>query len=136
MQQHVKVLAVLNIIYGGLGLLIGLFVFAVLGGIAGVVSTVDPSVDAEVAAPILGLIGAFVLCVLAIVSAPSIIAGAGLLYFKPWARILTIVLSAVHLLSIPFGTALGVYGLWVLLHGQTEPLFRGTMPPVPSRPYA
>jgi hypothetical protein len=30
----------------------------------------------------------------------------------------------VHLFSIPFGTALGIYGLWVLLRRETEPLFR------------
>jgi len=62
------------------------------------------------------------------ISAPSLIAGVGLLYFKPWARALTIILSVIHLFSVPIGTALGVYGLWVLLQRETEPLFRQATP--------
>ena len=53
--------------------------------------------------------------------------------FTPWARILTIVLSALNLINIPFGTALGVYGLWVLLNKDTERLFDGT-PVITSAP--
>ena len=33
------------------------------------------------------------------------------------------VLSAIHLINIPFGTALGVYGLWALTNPETEQLF-------------
>jgi hypothetical protein len=47
----------------------------------------------------------------------------GLLKFQPWARVLTIVLCAINLLNVPFGTALGIYGLWVLLNSETEQLF-------------
>ena len=54
---------------------------------------------------------------------PGFVAGVGLLGFKPWARVLTIILSAIELLNVPFGTALGVYGLWILLSRETEPLF-------------
>ena len=138
MQQHVRILAYLNIIYGSFGILIGMLVFAVLGGVAGFIGQIDPSVDAQTVAPILVMVGTLVIVVLLIVSAPSIIAGIGLLSFKPWARILTIVLSAIHLLSIPFGTALGIYGLWVMLSPPTEALFRQLPPPppVPTRPYA
>jgi hypothetical protein len=38
--------------------------------------------------------------------------------------VVTIILSVIHLFSVPFGTALGVCGLWVLLQPETEPLFR------------
>ena len=34
---------------------------------------------------------------------------------EPSARILAIVLSALHLFNFPFGTIAGVYGLYVLL---------------------
>jgi hypothetical protein len=49
--------------------------------------------------------------------------GWGLLKFKPWARILGIVLCAINLINIPFGTILGAYGLWVLLNKDTERIF-------------
>ena len=57
---------------------------------------------------------------------PSLITGYGLLYFKPWARIVGIVLSAVSLINFPIGTAVGIYGLWVLLNKETERLFDTT----------
>jgi hypothetical protein len=138
MQQHVKILGILNIVYGGLGVIIGLFVFALLGGIAQFITAIEPTADPETLIPVMSLVGAFVMGLLFLLSAPSVIAGIGLLYYKPWARILTIVLSALHLLSIPFGTALGIYGLWVMLNAQTEVLFRGGFPPPPlaNRPYA
>jgi hypothetical protein len=39
----------------------------------------------------------------------------GLFERRPWARILGIVLGLLALIRIPFGTALGIYTLWVLL---------------------
>jgi hypothetical protein len=137
MQQHVRILAILNIIYGAFGILIGLIAFVFLGGMAGFFATMVPDVDTETLVPILQLVGVFVLVLLVALSIPSIIAGWGLLNYRPWARILTIVLCALHLLSFPFGTALGVYGLWVLLQTQTEALFlpQPPGPPLPSRPY-
>ena len=38
----------------------------------------------------------------------------GLYARQPWARVLGIVLSCFALIRIPFGTALGIYTLWVL----------------------
>jgi hypothetical protein len=138
MEQHVKILAVLNIIYGGLLVIAAVFVFLVMGGIAGFITASDTTGEAVAAAPIVGMVGVGIAIFFLVLSAPSIIAGLGLLKFRPWARILTIILSALHLLSIPFGTALGIYGLWVLLHPQTEAMFRGAAypaypPPPPAR---
>ena len=47
-------------------------------------------------------------------SAPAIIGGIGLLKFRPWSRLLMIIVSSLHL-PLPFRTALGIYGLWVFL---------------------
>ncbi len=54
----------------------------------------------------------------------GIIAGWGLLQREPWARLLTLVLGFISLLSIPFGTALGIYTIWVLLSPQAEQEYR------------
>jgi hypothetical protein len=43
------------------------------------------------------------------------LAGWGLLQRESWARMLSIVLALLALLNIPFGTAVGIYTLWVLL---------------------
>ena len=75
------------------------------------------------AIPILGIIGGALALIALTLSIPGIVAGFGLLKRKPWARILTIVLSVLNLINIPFGTALGIYGLWVLFSQETAQLF-------------
>lgn len=122
METHVKVVAWIYLVLGALGLATGLLVWGVLGGIGGLVeATGDP--DAEVVGPVMGWIGALVFWVIAIMSLPSVAAGWGLLQKQEWARILAIILSALNLLGFPFGTAIGVYGLWVLLNKETAPMF-------------
>jgi hypothetical protein len=130
MFTHVKVIAVIHLILGGLGILAALGMLALFGGIAGLVGASERSGDAAVAIPILGGIGIILFIIILALSVPGVIAGAGLLKLQPWARILTIILSAIHLLNIPFGTALGIYGLWALTKPETVDLFaRGQVQP-------
>ena len=123
MQQHVKVLAILHIVLGGLGVLAALIVMAVFGGLAGLAHLSDGD-GGIVGGTVLGLIGAGVTIIVLLISLPGLIAGVGLLTFQPWARILAIVISAIELPAFPFHTALGVYGLWVLLSNEGTALFR------------
>jgi hypothetical protein len=123
MEQHVKILGVLHIVFGSLGIMLALGMLALFGGIAGIIGASDYSGDAHISIPIVGGIAALVFFVLLVLSLPSLIAGVGLLQFRPWARILTIVLSVLELIHVPFGTALGIYGLWVLLSQGSERLF-------------
>ena len=126
MESHVRTLAILHIIFSALGLVAALVIFLVFGGIAGLVAGAGGADDARVAIPVLGAIGSFLFFLLLALSLPGLVAGIGLLKFRPWARILTIVLSVFDLFHVPLGTALGVYGLWVLLSPETERLFRRT----------
>ncbi|MFZ0200497.1 MAG: zinc ribbon domain-containing protein [Candidatus Sulfotelmatobacter sp.] len=48
------------------------------------------------------------------------LAGWGLLQREPWARVVALVLGFISLFNIPFGTAVGVYTLWVLLPAQSQ----------------
>ena len=124
MESHVKVLGILHLVFGGLGILVALAVLLLFGGLAGLLATVTNLGDSRVAVPILSGFAAFLFFVLMALSLPGVIAGIGLLQFRPWARILAIVLSVFDLIHVPFGTVLGVYGLWVLLSQGTESLFQ------------
>jgi len=124
MTDHVRILGILHVVYGMFGVLAGVIVLVIFGGLAGLVSVADRSGDARIAVPILGGIGAFVFILLLALSLPGIVAGFGLLQLQPWARMLTIILSALELMSVPLGTVLGIYGLWVLLSPGGEQLFR------------
>jgi hypothetical protein len=130
MDTHVKVLGVLHIVLGAFGLVGALILMIIFGGAAGIVgASGDP--DAELALPIIGLTGLALVLVIGALSLPGIIVGIGLLKFRPWARIFGIVLSIFDLIWIPFGTVVGVYGLWVLFSRDTERLFdRSLMPPL------
>lgn len=132
MATHVKALGILHIVFGCLGILLGLLALVFFGGLATLVGLKEGSPDAFVGMSVLGLIGVAGFLVLLLLSLPGLIAGLGLMAFKPWARILTIVLSAIELLNVPFGTALGLYGFWVLLHPETEVLF-GLRPAATAR---
>lgn len=57
-------------------------------------------------------------------AAIGLVVGWGLLERQPWARTLAIVLGVIGLFEPPFGTALGVYTLWVLLPAQAEEEYR------------
>jgi hypothetical protein len=116
MENHVRALGLIYLIYHAIALIIGALVFFLLSGI-GILSG-----DLE-AAGILGVIGIGILVIMAVLATPGIIAGFGLLARKNWARILAMILGGLHLLEVPIGTALGVYTLWVLTHEDVTPLF-------------
>lgn len=124
MQQHVKILGWLHIAFGILGIMIGLLGLLALGGLAGVIAITDQSESKMTGMAIMAFIGVAILIISLVVSVPGLIAGMGLLGFRSWARILAIVISALDLIHVPFGTALGIYGLWVLLSPEGEALFR------------
>jgi hypothetical protein len=134
MQQHVRVLGILHIVFGALGLLALFVVLAVFGGVMGFLGLQTADRDAVMAIPILGFVAVIVGAVIFFTSIPGIIAGIGLLRYQPWARILTIVLSALGLFNIPFGTALGIYGLWVLLSDEGTRLFERRAVATPAGP--
>jgi hypothetical protein len=122
METHLKVLGGLQIAFGVFGLLLAILLVFVFGGAAGIVgASGDP--NASIAVPIIGLTGMALVGFLALTSLPSVIVGIGLLKRRPWARIAGIVLSIVALVMVPFGTVIGVYGLWVLFSTDTERLF-------------
>ena len=124
MEQHIKMLGVLNIVWGAMGALGGLVVLLVFGSAFGIVGTaISHGPEAAIALPLIGLVGGAIAFFLLLLSVPSIVTGVGLLKLRSWSRILAIVVSALHLLSVPFGTALGIYGLWVLLSPESLRFF-------------
>lgn len=126
METHVKVLAWIHIVFGAVVVLGGLVALLFFGGLAAMVPTIKEFGywEAAPAAFLLSLIGTILALLAFILAAPALVGGIGLLYYKKWARILMIIISAINLLNVPIGTILGIYGLWVLLHHETEELFR------------
>ena len=78
------------------------------------------SLLADYVPSIVTLVWIVVMTVLAI---PHLVAGLGLMYLKPWARPFGMVLSTFSLLNVPLGTAVGLYGLWVLMSPEADEIF-------------
>lgn len=133
MQKHVNILAILHIIYSSLGLLIGIIVFVVLAGIGMAIDQIPQSNDVEVnVSSILGALGFLIAVILIVFSLPGIIGGIGLLKYKEWARILVLIVGFFDLLHVPFGTALGIYTIWVLFNSDAIRLFQNPQSSTPQ----
>ncbi|MBN1895806.1 hypothetical protein JW906_15055 [bacterium] len=121
MKRHVTLLGILYIASNIVGLGAGILIFTILSS-AGLLSG-----DEEVMA-ILNIIGTVMAWAFIIMTLPGILCGWGLLKMKPWARLFGLILGVINLFNIPFGTALGIYSLWVLLKEETVRLFDDTKP--------
>ena len=122
MDTHVKVLGSLQIALGAMGLFGALILVFVFGGVTSAMgASADP--DAQIALPIVGITGMALVTVVAATSIPSVVIGVGLIRLRPWARVAGMVISILSLMFIPFGTIVGIYGMWVLFSKETERLF-------------
>ncbi len=144
MEKHITIVAVLSIVFGTIGILIGIIAFVAIAG-GGLISG-DPeamfagggliSGDPEAmfaggglisqdpaAMNVTGIVGTAVWGFFMLVSVPEVIAGIGLLKRRSWARILALILAIPNLMNIPIGTAIGIYVIWVLLNDETFKLF-------------
>lgn len=73
--------------------------------------------------PVERLIAAAYIAFSVLMSIPLIVVGLGILRWQLWAHTGGILTAAATMLLFPFGTAIGIYALWVMLLPETEPLF-------------
>jgi hypothetical protein len=116
MRDQVNILGWLFIAFGSLMILIALVVFFVLAGSGAVSGDRD-------AMFITGTVGAAILIFLTALALPNLVTGWGLLRYRPWARILAMVLGALHVFAFPFGTLLCIFAFYVLLKPEATRLF-------------
>ena len=109
-QSITRVLGVGFIAVGVVHALLSLFIIFVYGA----KSTITPETAREFL-PILGFLGQSAFLLVFATSILGIVVGFGLLWLKPWARPIAIVVSLIQLFVLPFGTALGILALCFLL---------------------
>jgi hypothetical protein len=117
MKQHVSFVGAIHVGFGILGLLGALTVFIIFNFAQGFV------VEEPLAEEILSFLGGTLSILIMFFASLGIIGGIGLFSYKPWARILVMIVSAINCLNIPIGTAKGVYSIWVLMQKETVELF-------------
>jgi len=123
MKAHVDFVGILFIVWGLLTTLVGVSTLALgIGAVALIASAVRGG-GSDLAAGVTA--AAFTaLAIIAIVwGAAHVVVGVPLRRHRPWARLVALMLGAVDLLLLPYGTALGVYAIWILLDEEAKKLF-------------
>ena len=118
-DRHLDLLSLLFIISGFLAGLTAVSLMAL--GIGAAVLMASPK-SACVAASVAAGTFFIVAILLLAYAAASVAAGRGLRRREPWSRLVALILSLTNLVVVPFGTALGVYGFWVLLRQRSREL--------------
>lgn len=130
MDRHVRNLGILSIVLGLLSTLGALVLLLWFGGPGGLFNSAE---DLGLGFVVVGLTFGHLF-----LGVPLAVMGIFVMRYHDWARSVMIVLCGVNLLNPPLGTIIALYGLWVLMMPETEPLF--TDPPrnrrAPARPAA
>lgn len=123
MLSHVDFIGLLFIVWGLLTTLVGLSTLALGVGAVALIASGTPGGGGQMAA---GLT-AFAFGALAVIAMlwgiAHVVVGMPLRRRKPWARLAALMLGSIDLVLLPYGTALGVYALWVLLNERGKRLF-------------
>ncbi|MCO5169353.1 MAG: hypothetical protein M9894_23665 [Planctomycetes bacterium] len=130
MRAHIQIVGFLHVIYNLLGVLTGLAFIAVWVMASGAVSAAaagQGEVAGGVAAGgVLAAVGIFIGCLVLLPSLPGFIGGVACLQHRPWARLVLIIVSGLHILTlVPTSVVLGGYSLYVLLSAETKAIFEG-----------
>jgi hypothetical protein len=119
-QPHLRLLGILQLLWGWIGLLLGVSVLMLAAGAAAIGLTASVNgLSAGATAATFGVLSAALLAG----GLANAWAGTAIHRRQPGGRFATLGLAVPNLLVLPFGTALGVYAFWVLLHEETRRIF-------------
>ena len=127
MKRHVDFLSTLYLAWGGIFAVVALAGLALAGGAAAIAVSAGPVRVASEMAASLTAVTFVILSMIALVwSALHLWIGRSLRQYRPSARLLALGLAVGNLILLPFGSALGFYACWVLLHDDGRRMFEGT----------
>ena len=124
MHPHLHLLGILQVVWGAIGLLLG--VSMLLLAMAAIAIGITSATDRMAAGITAGAFAVFAITLLAGGGANAW-AGRELRRNQPRGRLAVLWLGALNLFVLPFGTALGIYAFWVLLHNETRTAFVGDL---------
>jgi hypothetical protein len=120
MTPHLRLLGVLQLAWGSIGLLLGVSTLLLaIGALAIGASSADDRMAAGITA------GGFVVFAIGLIAGGGVNAWAGraLRRRQSVGRTAVLWLAVLNLFVLPFGTALGIYAFWVLLHNESRAQF-------------
>lgn len=117
MKNHIQIVAILHIAMGILGLVAALAILLFVGLAGGIVASQGEHGAAGIIALVAIVLGGF----LSVLALPSVLGGWALMTGRPWGRLVVLILAALHIANVPFGTALGIYTFWALMYEPQHP---------------
>jgi hypothetical protein len=123
MKSHVDFLGLLFIVWGLLTVVIGLSTLALGVGAVALITSANRTGGGEVAAGITAAAFTTLALIAMVWGTAHVVVGLPLRRHTPWSRLIALMLGSVDLLLLPYGTALGVYALYVLLNEKGKALF-------------
>ena len=117
-QEHVRLLGLLWLAFSAFNTVAAVILYVLANTLFAHMRELGaPEAQTSFLRPLLSVVAILLLAKAAI----GFVAGWGLLQREKWARIVVLVLAFISLFTnIPFGTALGVYTMWVLLPSDSE----------------
>ncbi|MEP0987039.1 hypothetical protein [Ekhidna sp.] len=121
-ESHKRTLGIIHIVYGSLIAITFLF-------IGSLVSILFPFISEEIANDVgrdadeilfmvSSIIRTIFILLLIFSALPSIVGGIGLLQKKSWGVVIALIAGCVSIFSFPFGTAVGVYSIYVFVENN------------------
>jgi hypothetical protein len=120
MSPHVKLLGLLQLAWGAMGLLLGASLLLLAVGAAAIARTPDAD---PITAGFTALLFVVFATALALGGWANVWAGRAVRHHRSPGRTGALLLAVPNLFVLPFGTALGIYTFWVLLHNDARALF-------------
>jgi hypothetical protein len=118
-ERHVVLLAILSSLWGALAMLVGVSMLLLAAGATVIFAAPDGGLAAGLTAATFAVLGVFAV----LWGGAHLWAAARLRRHHASGRFLTLGMAIVNLLILPFGTALGIYGLWVLMTNEGRRMF-------------
>ena len=124
MPSHVDFVGVLFIVWGLLTTLVGMSTLALgAAAVALIAAATREGGPNGFAAGVTAVIFTTLAIIAIVWGSAHVVVGVPLRRRRPWARMAALMLGSVDLLLLPYGTALGVYALWVLLNEHGKAVF-------------
>ncbi|MBZ2177359.1 MAG: hypothetical protein ACK58M_12570 [Acidobacteriota bacterium] len=124
LQDQVRAVGRIFVGYGIASAAVSVGVLVAFGGLRGLLAFDAEARNNDLTTiPFERLVAAFYVGFSLLLAGPLVVVGRGILRWQLWAHTGGILAAAATILLFPFGTAVGVHALWVMLLPETEPLF-------------
>lgn len=118
LDNHKKILGIIYIVTASLTILVALFIRAIMSTVFGFAMEEANHEERRIGEFVMAMAGFLPAIIIVFSGIPTLLAGIGLLAKQSWAMILALIMGCLKLFSVPIGTAIGIYAIWIYAEEQ------------------